>query len=112
MAEAGRDDIKHKLTQRSHARGTPTPSAPGTPPAKISGALAGSVTATPAAGGGGVWTAYAGPHGIVYAAIQHRGGNAGRNHATHLPPRPYMDIDSARVERAGADAFHRVVFGG
>src|SRR6266403_4690149 len=73
MAGAGRDEIQRKLGMRSHARGTPTPSAPGTPPARISGRLQGSIGTTPPTGGGGVWTAYAGPRGVVYAAIQQHG---------------------------------------
>jgi phage gpG-like protein len=105
--------MKRKLSQRSHARGTPTPSAPGTPPARISGALEGSVTASQASGGGGVWRAHSGPHGVVYAAIQNFGGTAGRNHASHLPPRPYeaTDADQAPVSRAAAEAFHRAMRG-
>jgi len=110
-AEALRDAMKRKLGQRGHPRGTPTPSAPGTPPARISGALEGSVTASAATGGGGVWRAHSGPHGIVYAAIQNYGGVAGRHHASHLPPRPYQALDSDRgaVSRAAADAFHHAM---
>jgi hypothetical protein len=112
-AEALRDVMQRKLGQRSHGRGTPTPSAPGTPPARISGALQGSVTASPATGGGGVWRAHSGPHGVVYAAIQNAGGVAGRNHASHLPPRPYQatGADRPAISRAAADAFHRVMGG-
>jgi phage gpG-like protein len=73
----------------------------------------GSVRASPASGGGSVWRAHAGPRGIVYAAIQNFGGDAGRHHATHLPPRPYQATDSDRpaVSRAAADAFHRAMGG-
>jgi phage gpG-like protein len=113
MASAGREEIQRKLGQRSHARGTPTPSAPGTPPARISGALQGSIHATPPEGGGGLWYAYVGPRGVVYAGIQQRGGVAGRNHASHLPPRPYMGVDAAltRISQAGAAAFYRAIGG-
>jgi len=113
MAAAGQDEIRRKLGQRSHARGTPTPSAPGTPPARISGRLQGSIGTTSPQGGGGVWTAYVGPRGVVYAAIQQHGGVAGRNHAAHLPPRPYMGVDAAmaRISQAGATAFYRAVWG-
>jgi phage gpG-like protein len=112
-AGALRDAMRHKLGMKSHARGTPTPSAPGTPPARISGALRGSVKADSATGGGGIWRARSGPHGIVYAAIQNYGGVAGRNHTAHLPPRPYEATDSDRgeVSRAAAEAFHRVMRG-
>lgn len=110
-AQKLRDVMEHKLTQKSHARGTPTPSAPGTPPARISGALSGAVTASPATGGGGVWRAHAGPHGLVYIAIQNFGGVAGRNHSATLPPRPYTAKESDRpeVSRAAEDAFHRAM---
>ena|SRR5437879_9744336 len=113
MAGAGQDEIRRKLGQRSHARGTPTPSAPGTPPARVSGRLEGSIHTTPASGGGGVWRAYVGPRGVVYAAIQNFGGVAGRHHTAHLPPRPYMTTDSDRpaISRAGSAAFHRVMRG-
>lgn len=112
-AEALRDEMKRKLGQRSHPRGTPTPSAPGTPPASISKSLKNSVAASPATGGGGVWRARSGPHDIVYAAIQNFGGTAGRNHASHLPPRPYEATDSDRpaISRAAGDAFHRAMRG-
>ena len=113
MADAGRDEIRRKLGQKSHARGTPTPSAPGTPPARISGALQASVRSTPATGGGGTWTAYAGPRGVVYAAIQNFGGVAGRGHKSHLPPRPYVNVlgAEARISQAGSSAFYRAVWG-
>lgn len=114
MANAGRDEIRRKLSEKSHARGTPTPSAPGTPPARISGELEGSIGTTPPTGGGGTWTAYAGPRGVVYAAIQNFGGVAGRNHASHLPPRPYMDVSGAyaRMADSTGTSFYRAVFGG
>ena len=109
MAGEGKNVMQRKLSQRSHGRGTPTPSAPGTPPARISGALHGSVQASSPSGGGGVWRAHVGPHGVVYAAIQNFGGVAGRGHHSHLPPRPYTLKPSDRdpISRAGADAFHR-----
>jgi len=53
------------------------------------------------------------PLGIVSAAIQQRGGRAGRNHASYLPPRPYMNVDGAlaRISEAGASAFYRAIGG-
>lgn len=48
LGESFRDEIKQRLTARSHVRGTRTPSPPGSVPAKESGALADSVTMTPA----------------------------------------------------------------
>jgi hypothetical protein len=78
------------LTQRSHARGTPTPSPPGSPPARISGDLAGSVKAhDPERHELGHWSAETAPD-TPYAAIQEHGGHAGRGGASHLPARPYM----------------------
>lgn len=78
------------LNQRSHARGTPTPSPPGSPPARISGDLAKSVKAhDPHREGLGHWSAETAPD-TPYAAIQEVGGHAGRAGASHIPPRPYM----------------------
>lgn len=113
MASTAQDEIKRKLSQRSHARGTPTPSPPGQPPARISGRLEGSVVATTPTGGGGVWTAYTGPKGVVYAAIQQYGGVAGRGHHSVLPPRPYMDVGPVmtRISDASASAFYRATWG-
>lgn len=114
MAQKGRDLTRQKLSRRSHAPRTPTPAPAGQPPARVSGALQGSVTASPATGGGGIWRAYQGPHGIVYAAIQNFGGRAGRGHKTVLPPRPYMTTgaDFPQISRAGVVAFHHVMGGG
>lgn len=111
MANEGKNVMQRKLSQRSHARGTPTPSAPGTPPARISGRLHDSVQASSPSGGGGVWRAHVGPHGVVYSAIQNFGGVAGRNHTAHLPPRPYTatEADRGPAGRAGAEAFHRAM---
>jgi hypothetical protein len=79
--------VKQELSRTAHARGTPTPSAPGSPPSLISGALRRSVQVDgPQPNGGASWTVSIGS-GLVYAAIQERGGVAG--HA-RLPARPYM----------------------
>lgn len=114
MGKAAADAIQRNLIRRSHSRGTPTPSPPGQPPAKISGDLRDSVRPElPRMQGGGVWVSVVGPHGVVYAAIQQYGGRAGRHHASDLPPRPYMDTtpDRSAISRAGEDAFHRVMRG-
>lgn len=113
MGEAGVGVIRGNLTRRSHPPGTPTPSPPGQPPARISGLLAGSVAAETPQGGGGVWRARVGPHGVVYAAIQQYGGRAGRHHASDLPPRPYLATSPqrARISRAGEQAFHDAMRG-
>jgi hypothetical protein len=47
LAEATEGVAKHKLNERSHAYGTPTPATQGGPPAKISGDLMRSVTHEP-----------------------------------------------------------------
>lgn len=114
MGQTAQGEIKHNLSRRSHPPGTPTPSPPGQPPARISGRLQGSIMAELPSGGGGLWRSRVGPHGVVYAAIQQHGGRAGRNHASDLPPRPYLDVSGARlrISEAGSSAFYRAVFGG
>ena len=73
------------LSTRSHPPGTPTPSSPGSPPARIGGHLADTIRVTGPMGG----PARVGPT-AVYGRIQELGGVAGRGHRTRLPPRPYM----------------------
>lgn len=78
------------LTLSSHPRGTPTGSPPGSPPWRITGRLMDSVTvrrATPT--GLDRWEGQVGPTAI-YGRIQELGGDTGRNHRTHLPPRPSL----------------------
>lgn len=69
--------------------GGPPPSAPGTPPAYRTGTLQGSVTVTPPVESVGYAEATVGPT-AVYGRIHEFGGDTGRGHATHLPPRPYV----------------------
>lgn len=78
---------KQLLSLTSHPPGTPTPSAPGSPPALISGALRRSITVTDPTRIGDAWTVTVGPT-IVYGRIQELGGTAGRG--SQLPPRPYL----------------------
>jgi phage gpG-like protein len=74
----------------SHPRGTPTPSAPGSPPSVITGSMRRGITVLSGVRVGfGSYTAKVGPT-VVYSRIQELGGATGRNHATHLPPRPYF----------------------
>lgn len=95
LAEAA---IKQMLTTSSHAKGTPTPSAPGDPPSLITGTLRRSIKVTgPVPAGMGRWLAEIGPT-AVYGRVQELGGSAGH---TELPPRPYV-----------APAFDRLVAGG
>jgi phage gpG-like protein len=85
-----RETITGKLTEKSHEKGTPTPSAPGQPPAAITRRLAESVTVdSPVVKGFGDYAVAVGPH-TEYARIQEDGGDTGRGHLTRLPPRPYM----------------------
>lgn len=80
---------KAKLSQTSHARGTPTPSRPGQPPSLINGFLRGSFEIEDPITAGGDFSVSVGPT-TVYAAIQETGGWAGRGHRSYLPPRPYV----------------------
>ena len=79
-----------KLELKEHPRGTPTPSAKGEPPAKITGVLRDSFeTLGPTPLGAGAWRESLGPT-AVYARIQELGGAAGRGGASILPERPYL----------------------
>ena len=107
--EAGR-----LLSLGSHPRGTPTGSAPGSPPWLISGRLSRSITVVKAtAASGGKWSGKVGPTRVVYARIQEVGGWAGRHHRSFLPPRPYMKPAVRLVKPKIRDTFvvryHRAV---
>ncbi|WP_326829679.1 hypothetical protein OIE13_05955 [Streptosporangium sp. NBC_01810] len=107
MAEAAETAMRAALS-----RG-PAPSAPGSPPARRSGALRRSVEARPAFQTGPArWEART-YSGIAYARIHEVGGWTGRNHASYLPPRPYVapTVISMRgvLERIAADTFAREV---
>lgn len=113
MAAEAERAMKAKLSERSHAPRTPTPSPPGSSPAIITGTLRRSVTGTaPRQTGSYRWETTAGPT-VVYSRIQELGGRTGRNHATTLPPRPYVSPamrelrSSGRLSNAAADAFGR-----
>jgi hypothetical protein len=88
-AEAVHGTAVGLLSLLSHPPGTPTPSAPGTPPAMISGDLAASIVPGELVGEGGVWSITIGPT-TVYARIQELGGVCGKGYRTTLPPRPYL----------------------
>lgn len=118
MAAEAERGIKAKLGERSHPRGTPTPSAPGQPPALITGTLRRSVIGQPARRiGAGRWEAAVGPT-AVQARIQELGGRTGRNHATTLPPRPSVRPAvsqlraTGRLDAVAAAAFRRATYGG
>jgi hypothetical protein len=77
------------LVLGSHRRGTKTGSPPGSPPWRITGALRDSVKVRRARARGSVIQAQVGAT-TVYARIQELGGDTGRDHRTHLPPRPSL----------------------
>jgi hypothetical protein len=97
---------KLELSRAAHPRGTPTPSAPGEPPAAITGTLRRSMRSTTARRVGfGSYSAQVGPT-VVYARAQELGidrqvtvrahrrqGATVREHAVHLrlPPRPSLE---------------------
>jgi hypothetical protein len=116
------------LVATSHGKGSPTPSAPGSPPALVSGALKRSLRLTPAVDiGGNIAKASVVPL-IIYARIQELGGTveakhtyvdkhgtvrqgylawgsgAGRHyaHSVTLPARPYMRPTHKRVVADGS----------
>lgn len=97
-------NVKGLLSLQSHPPGTPTPSAPGEPPALVTGNLRRSVHAVLGPG-----LSVSVRSGLDYSAIQERGGSAGRNHSVTLPPRPYMApgsaLSDAEVTRILADAW-------
>lgn len=83
-----RDAAVDQLMQKEHAKGTPTPSAPGEPPAMISGGLKASVRIDPPRVlGPGLVEGRVGPT-KPYSRIQELGGTAG--HGAQLPARPYL----------------------
>ncbi len=118
MAAAGKDAIKDELTKRGHPKGTPTPSPPGQPPARVSGNLWDHVISTsPTSAGAHRWVAMAGPSDVAYSRIHEFGGITGRNHAAVIPPRPYVLPAvtalraSGRLTEISAHTFQAVVHG-
>ncbi len=119
------------LALTSHPPGTPTPSAPGSPPSLVSGALRRSIKARRTRRGPDVYAGGVGPT-IVYGPPQERGAvitpkngpylwwrtATGMRRATsvRLPPRPFM-APAARaartqVARIFARAWHKALSGG
>jgi phage gpG-like protein len=91
--------VKRQFTL-AHTAGTPSPAQPGEAPAVVSGTLRrGFTRTTPAVGALGQWTGRVYPT-TVYARIHELGGVTGRNNATTLPPRPYMEPARKQVEPA------------
>lgn len=101
MAHTALTATQLELSRTSHPRRTPTPSAPGSPPSLITGTLRRSIVASPAVPiGPGVWRATVGGT-VIYARIQELGGQTGRNHATTLPPRPYLRPAAEKLASSG-----------
>ncbi len=127
----------------AHPPVTRTPAPPGRPPAfmpgGVNGSLSGSVTKTPAVGGGGIGESSVAPH-VIYAATQEWGSThfgkpwmylwirylqdpmevilrGWRRHVVKTPERPYMrtavaeTIADGQLVRAGEDAFEAAVWG-
>ena len=131
MADVFKPAVQSVLLARRHAFATKTPSAPGEPPAAISGALAGSMmneAAVPV--GDDAFLAKSGPT-TKYSRIQELGGFMKGHPLMHwhedgvahwseghdLPRRPYMkptlaaEVQSGGLIGAAADAFAAVVYG-
>lgn len=113
------------LSLLEHPPFTPTPSAPGEPPARIGGALAASMEPTRDPGGDGVYSGRIGPT-AVYARIQELGGTIVPRghpylswltlgddglmrrvfaHEVTLPPRPYLKPTVENSKDAVRDIF-------
>ena len=112
---------QQNLAQFTHPPGTPTPSAPGDPPALISGALRRSIRVRRTKNGPSQFEGRVGPT-IIYGRIQELGGQLGRNprHGMwrppgRLPPRPYFApavFNAApKVRRLLLDAWSRALHG-
>lgn len=89
--------VQEELGKTSHDPGTATPSQPGEPPSLITGQLRRSVIMK-RKGRGHIQVGAT----TVYARIQELGGDAGRDHRAHLPPRPYLAPTVKRLAASGA----------
>lgn len=98
MAHAVEAETKTLLGAKRHSAKTKTPSAPGEPPAQITGTLRASITSTDAERRGfGDYRAQVGPT-VVYGRVQELGGNTGR---TTLPARPYLSTALRNLRDSG-----------
>jgi phage gpG-like protein len=97
MAAVAMREVQRQLGLTEHSLGTATPSQPGEPPSLVTGQLRRSVVMVPK-GPGHVQVGAT----TVYARIQELGGDAGRDHASHLPPRPYLAPALKRLAASGA----------
>ena len=132
MADVFKPEVQAVLLSRRHAFSTKTPSAPGTPPAAISGALAASMLNEQAVEiGPETWESKSGPT-APWSRIQEMGGTMtahsergmrwqeppGVWHMSmehDLPARPYLGVtaeamaESGQLTDAAAAAFEAVV---
>lgn len=101
-AKLTKAEIRQTLITTSHRPGTPTPSAPGEPPSKVTGVLRDSVDIEgPHRLGFGHYLAEIGPT-APYGRIQELGGVTGRGHATTLPARPFVAPSYDRLMSGGS----------
>lgn len=111
MGEVTERAVRAQLSKSSHPPGTPTPAAPGGPPAMVTGRLRDSVV-TRLTGNGTAVVGGTAP----YSRIHQFGGYSGRGLNTKLPPRPYLEAawDEAREEAwdAAIDVIVGMVYGG
>ena len=99
IADAVADEERDLLGMRRHPKGTPTPSAPGQPPAMVTGWLRDHIRVTgPTGGAEGYAISRVGPT-AVYGRIHELGGVCGRGHRTHLPARPALPLAWKLVRR-------------
>jgi phage gpG-like protein len=108
-------DVKLILIRKQHKAGTPTPSAPGEPPAMITGDLLDSVESVTYQVDAGVAVALISPD-TVYAVIQEYGGTITAENfpqlgnplrgwfgpSVRLPARPYMALALAEALASGS----------
>ncbi len=117
MAHLGVAATVVQLSRTSHGKGEATTSAPGSPPAWVSGSLARSIIATPAVGVGAWASATIGPT-IIYGRIQELGGTVNAKggkklawqgpggmrfaKSVTLPARPYLRPTTEALVASGA----------
>jgi phage gpG-like protein len=116
MGEAYGTAVRAVLTARSHEAGTPTPAAPGQPPATISGDLAASIEETPPIlVSPGIATLAIGSD-LIYAPVHEWGATISAKTAPYLkfqygggwnevtsvkiPPRPFMAATTLATTRS------------
>lgn len=106
-AQLVKNEMQKQLRLTTHPKGTPTPSAPGEPPALVTGQLRRSIRVQTLKIAPGVYQAKIGPT-TVYGRVQELGGATGRGGRTNLPARPYVKpTEAAMVGSDRLAAFFR-----